>query len=202
MKAVVSNVLLILILYSCSMNKSEVVVEKVDKLKQTKIESKAFMPDTSVNGIWYFANDSSSLNFYTNIDKEKLISFKRSSPIIAFTNKSESLYLLGYFHEGGVKNNFYEFEIGEKKNLEKIEVIKTNYLNFEPESGIRIGMSREDIINLKGVPDSSNNQMIIYEIENYDESKFLKRYRLPYYYFKVHFTALKADLISYGFEYP
>ncbi|MNR32107.1 hypothetical protein D3C85_1496660 [compost metagenome] len=77
---------------------------------------------------------------------------------------------------------------------------------FETESKLRLGISLEKLIEIKGdgyITKKENDQIIVtYRIDNYDQSLFLKRYNMPGYF--MDFTMKDGNVIKilFGFDYP
>lgn len=160
-----------------------------------------FLPDSTVNNILILNNVESSKKFYSAIYSKKVINFLRESPVIGFTNKEASEYLLLYQYEGGIENAFSCFEIGDTTSVEN-ELTTTNYNNFKTESGIMLGMSLDDLIRIKGKSYKKQKNKITYQITDYSSSDFLKKYNMPAYFFECTFDEKKIVKIKYGFDYP
>lgn len=160
-----------------------------------------FSPDSTVNKSLVLHNDESSKRFYSDILSLKLIEDLRESPVIGFKTKNGKEYLLVYQYEGGIKNAFSCFEIGFVGNDEK-DFIFTNYNQFKTESGVKLGMSMEDLIKIKGKDYKKEENKIIYQITDLSKSQFLQNYQMPSYFLECTFKNNKMVKIKYGFDYP
>ncbi|MGS2764688.1 hypothetical protein [Sinomicrobium sp. M5D2P9] len=166
------------------------------------------VPDTTINQKLFLENENSLSDFYHSPRSLALIERIRESPVIIFGNKNNSEYLLAYQYEGNTENAFSCFEIGyfndqitlrEKTN-------PTESSDFKTESGIGLGISMEDVIQIKGenykVEESEGYRIMTYRMDDYGNSSFLKRYNMPGYFIRI---ALKDDIvrrITFGFDYP
>jgi len=83
--------------------------------------------------------------------------------------------------------------------------VKTKYDNFMTESGLKLGITLEEITNLKGsdfkVEKKPNEEIIRYTIDNPDDPK-IKQYEMPPYFMEFYLKDNKVYKIIFGFEYP
>jgi len=66
------------------------------------------------------------------------------------------------------KNEFYQAEISPYDK--KIVPNPTKYANFSTESGIKLGISKKDLIKIKGNNFVETNHVLRYEISDYEKS--------------------------------
>lgn len=178
------------------------VVQKHDvSVDSTVKQGVKFKPDSTINDILILNNKESSTKFYPKISSEKLIDSIRESPVLGFNNEIEKEYLLLYQHEGGVRNEFSCFEIGYINELE-INITTTDYKYFETESGLKLGLSLDELIKIKGNTYYKEGNKIIYRIDDYPNSNFLKRYNMPTYFLECTLQNGKVNKIKFGFDYP
>ena len=195
-------VLLFFLFFSCHQSEKK-IQEKIEN--ETVITEKFSKPDFKINQL-ELREENSLTNFYSqNI---KLLDHLRYSPVTIFTDKEKKEYLIAYQYEGDVKNSFSCFEVGHLKDdpkLEKEDVVKTKYDNFMTESGLKLGITLEEITNLKGsdfkVEKKPNEEIIRYTIDNPDDPK-IKQYEMPPYFMEFYLKDKKVYKIIFGFEYP
>ena len=91
----------------------------------------------------------------------------------------------------------------------KLNLQQINSKEFETEKGIKLGISKKQIIDKLGncyvVKDSSKNSIELnYRLELPDDSKtrILKSHNMPIYYASYKLTNDKLENIEFGFEYP
>jgi hypothetical protein len=94
-----------------------------------------------------------------------------------------------------------------KDQKEKIKVL--NFKAFKTEKGIKLGLSKNELIKKLGhcylAKDSSKTSIELnYKIELPKDSKtsFLRKNNMPIYYANYTFKADKLENIEFGFEYP
>jgi len=183
-------------------------------LKQVKNiipEKKAIniVPDTTINKRLFLENYKSLSNFYSSEKPLVLVERLRESPVIIFGNKSNKEYLLAYQYEGNTENAYSCFEIGyfeEDKNVSLEKFNQTDETNFQTESGLRLGLSLEEVIRIKGQEyeqQKSGDYIVLnYKIEDYENSLFLKEYNMPGYFIEIRLKDNIVRKITFGFDYP
>jgi hypothetical protein len=175
--------------------------EENEKQKEKQLSCTFSEPDTSVVGI-KIRNAESILNVLG--EKTKL---EGDSTYILYSNdKKQKLELT--IHPGDSYNQVSIFNISYtyKSNL-KLRQIKSK--EFETEKGIKLGISKRQIIEKLGncyvVKDSSKNTIELnyrLELPNDSKTKILKTNNLPIYYASYKLTNDKLESIEFGFEYP
>ena len=196
-----SLLLLFFLFFSCHQSEKK-IQGKIEN--ETVITENFSKPDFKVNQL-QLREEGSINNFYPQ--NVRLLDNLRYSPVIAFTDKEKKEYLLAYQYEGDVKNSFSCFEVGYLKDDRKLEkdVTETKYDNFNTESGLKLGMTLEEITNIKGsnykVEKKSNEQIIRYTIDNPNDPK-IKQYEMPPYFMEFYLKDSKLYKIIFGFEYP
>ena len=163
-----------------------------------------FVPDTTVSGIKL--QDPVSLtskipNIRTLIDE----SGPGGQAFILNRDSSEILILT--FHAGTSWDRVAEFHISANKNgTHYRKSFKLNIDIFVTESNIKLKMTKNDLIKIKGrnynLKKGSDNEIIKYEIDDYLTSKFLGRYNYPEYYEIYTFNKNRLIKIDFGFQYP
>ena len=132
--------------------------------------------------------------------KYNVIEIKEALPYAIFTNENKTEILKLYLFYGAKRNEFYQVEISpyDKKTISN----PTKYKNFSTESGIKLGISKKDLVKIKGNNFTETNHVLRYEISDYEKSHFLEKYNLPIYFAEYTFDQDKLSKIYFGFEYP
>ncbi len=91
--------------------------------------------------------------------------------------------------------------------LESENFIPVDYPSFKTESGIKIGMSKKELLEIKGdsfLKKQVNGQEVLsYRIDDFSSSAFLKKYNMPAYFAEYWFTNDNRFFkYKFGFEYP
>ena len=91
----------------------------------------------------------------------------------------------------------------------KLNLREINSKEFETEKGIKLGISKRQIIQKLGTcyvaKDSSQNSIELnyrLELPNDSKTKILKTNNMPIYYASYKLTNDKLENIEFGFEYP
>ena len=156
------------------------------------------VPDISVNNI-KLSDTTSVVLGYSDL-KYNVIEGKEELLYVIFTNENKTEILKLYLFYGAKRNEFYQAEISpyDKKTISN----PTKYKNFSTESGIKLGISKKDLIKIKGNNFVETNHILRYEISDYEKSHFLGKYNLPIYFAEYTFDQDKLSKIYFGFEYP
>ena len=156
------------------------------------------VPDISVNDI-KLSDTTAVVLGYSDL-KYNVIEGKEELPYVIFTNENKTEILKLYLFYGAKRNEFYQAEISpyDKKTISN----PTKYKNFSTESGIKLGISKKDLIKIKGNNFVETNHILRYEISDYEKSHFLGKYNLPIYFAEYTFDQDKLSKIYFGFEYP
>ena len=156
------------------------------------------VPDISVNNI-KLSDTTAVVLGYSDL-KYNVIEGKEELPYVIFTNENKTEVLKLYLFYGTKRNEFYQAEISpyDKKTISN----PTKYKNFSTESGIKLGISKKNLIKIKGNNFVETNHVLRYEISDYEKSHFLEKYNLPIYFAEYTFDQDKLSKIYFGFEYP
>ena len=154
--------------------------------------------DISVNDI-KLSDTTAVVLGYSDL-KYNVIEGKEALPYAIFTNENKTEILKLYLFYGTKRNEFYQAEISpyDKRTISN----PTKYKNFSTESGIKLGISKKDLIKIKGNNFTETNHVLRYEISEYEKSHFLEKYNLPIYFAEYTFDQDKLSKIYFGFEYP
>ena len=197
-------ILITFFLYSCNGRKGKSQIENITKEKHIYVDTIALKPDLTVNGL-ALLNDTS----IQKITKKKIVIKEgiREAPIAIFLNKKNTQYLLASQYEGDVANYFSLFEIGYLKDELSLDSIgfKTQTDDFKTESGLKLGMTMDELVKIKGKGYSINKDgeitTISYAINNPNDP-LLKLARLPGYFIRASLKNNVIYKIIFGFEYP
>ena len=177
--------------------------DKIDfKLQDVKpIKEPTFLPDSTVNNILVLGRSESAESFYPYISSEQYITHLRESPVIGFSNKDNSEYLLLYQYEGGVRNSFGCFEIGYTNDLQK-KVTDIDYDKFRTETGLMLGITINALKSIKGSSYTQDGDKVVYQLTDYSNSSFLRRHNMPSFFIECTLRDDRIIRIKYGFNYP
>ena len=177
---------------------------------------KEFVPDTTINNLFFLLDANSSKGFCPNINDievldekffldEEITFLQDPSPLIIFFNADKTKYLIAFAHYGSWKYKFAEFEIGYVTEIVLKELknryIETSYKNFQTESKLRLGMTLSELEDVKGKNYIRDGNIVTYVI-NDENSDFLEEYNMPEYYLKCELSQNKVCKIRFGFTYP
>jgi lipoprotein len=156
------------------------------------------VPDISVNNIKL--SDTTSVVLGYGDLKYNIIEGKEELPYAIFTNENKTEILKLYLFYGTKRNEFYQAEISpyDKKTIPN----PTKYKNFSTESGVKLGISKKDLIKIKGNNFVETNHILRHQISDYEKTHFLEKYNLPIYFSEYTFDQDKLSKIYFGFEYP
>jgi len=159
--------------------------------------------DESISGI-FFHNSKSTKKVLGKDSWTKLYETKGDLPRMFRYNKDKSEILTLFFHHGGVKNEWAEFQVEKvKKKSGKIKVLK-GIDHFISGKGIKLGMKIEQLKKILGEPNKKAENILSYRIEDIKLKKYkiLVEHNLPIYYGKYHFDKGRLSKFRFGFEYP
>jgi hypothetical protein len=173
--------------------------EKQQELNKSKF---AFIdPDTSVANI-KIRNAESILNILGKQTKLE----GDSTHVFYSSDKKQKLGLT--VHPGDYYSQVSIFKISYSDNS-KQNFRQVNSREFKTEKGIKLGISKNEVIEKLGTcyvaKDSTKNSIELnYRIElpNDSKTKLLTSNNMPIYYAKYRLTNDKLDNIEFGFEYP
>jgi len=158
-------------------------------------------PDTSVVGI-KIRNVESTLNILGKQTKLE----GDSTHVFYSSDKKQKLGLT--VHPGDYYSQVSIFNISYSDNS-KQNVRQINSREFKTEKGIKLGISKKEIVEKLGTcyvaKDSTKNGIVLnYRIELPNDSKteLLKRNNMPIYFATFRLTNDKLENIEFGFEYP
>ncbi len=163
-----------------------------------------FTPDTCVNGKFFLLNSLSTENILNNMEITYIKDSIEEPTKVTFMNINKTEYLYCYLEVGGFINSFSSFEICQikRESISKVaNLLPTSY--FYLESGLKLGMPITDLINIKG-PDyeTYNDSVIIYKINDFANSSFLKSYNMPEYFLECSINQKVISKIKIGFTEP
>lgn len=175
--------------------------EEYEKQKENQLSCISSEPDTSVVGI-KIRNAESTLNV---LGKETKL-MGDSTHLFYSNDKKQKLELT--VHSGDYYNQVSIFNIS-YADKSKLNLQQINSKEFETEKGIKLGISKRQIIEKLGtcyvVKDSSKNRIELnyrLELPNDSKTKILKTNNMPIYFATYKLTNDKLENIEFGFEYP
>jgi hypothetical protein len=162
---------------------------------------KNFIPDVKVNNL-ELSNPASILK---NVgDLRNMMIENTGLPYYTITNKNKKATLTMISFTGSGYNDIYQFIIEDNYSLEKNKY--TSYNDFVTESDLKLGISKSEIIKIKGggysLKNEGNLEILTYRISDYNSSQFLKKYNLPSYFMEFSLREDKVLKIKFGFNYP
>jgi hypothetical protein len=175
----------------------------------TVVGQTKFSPDIDISG--FELNNSESLK---SLKLDTISPQRNSDPQVHFwknfriTNESQNQILIFNFFPGGYVNEVAIFTLIDSKVKKDMDTpkYKTSIKEFITESGIKLGLSKEEVIKIKGQDfiktEKGNEKEITYKIEDYENSPFLIKYNEVGYYEKFRFDNNKLVELEFGFEYP
>ena len=161
-----------------------------------------FKPDTTINGVLILGHPRSIVK--TIGDQSKWVKEVGRGPRSVIANIGRTEYLILYQGYGGYRNEIEEFEVGLMKGMkEKVRVSKID--SFATESGVRLGMTVEELVAVKGkkfVKTREEGKMVLrYTIDNFPKG-ILGRYNMPEYEASYFFDGGKLVKFLFGFPNP
>jgi len=160
-----------------------------------------FEPDVQIGPIELL--DSNLVLSFLGSDVMNRLSDKRL-PATTVYSADENQTLTVYFHPGGIRNEFSEFEIKYASSVTRDKYTTTEE-EFETESGIKLGMSVGTLRAIKGEPlrivKGSLNEYY-YELRGKENSAILEKHNMPMYYSSYKFENGYLKEFKFGFEYP
>ena len=213
MKQILTIIIGILILTNCSNVTNEVKQghrelipnpEKNEHDEYSELQDTLqpnFKPVTTVGEIRLLS--SINIDEYLGEDvMDRLVDEPFYNCSVISTDKKQRLTV--YFHPGGVRKEFSEFKVDYVDNSSKNAFI-TKDNAFITESKIKLGITIGDLKAIKGEPDNivkNGTTKFHYQINNFTNSKFLKKYNYPSYYAVYEFENGYLIEFRFGFEYP
>ena len=169
----------------------------INKIEKTTVLKNSFVPDVKINNL-ELVNPNSILKSIG--DLKEFVREEEGLPYAIFTNETKDTKLVLTLFPGSSINDVYQFKIEhvmeELKNV-KVLPIKT----FISENGIRLGMSKEELIKIKGNTYLVKDNYLEYRVSGNKE--FLNKYNMPSYFARYFFSKDKnINKIEFGFKYP
>jgi hypothetical protein len=162
-------------------------------------------PDTSISGI-KLQDPSSLISKIPNI--KSLIDSKGPEIRACLLNKDETEKAELIFHAGSSANEVAEIHVYaiDNKTIICSKPIKLDIDKFVTESNISLFMTRKEVVKKKGkiyVINHINGEVILYyTLNDFENSKFLKRYNYPEYHATYTFKRDRLIKMDFGFTYP
>lgn len=212
-----NTILIIYILFGSCLNGKDAKIKENIVFTNNEMKINDYLiklkPDTTVNNKLMLLNSTSINENLPTISKTP----QYNDYVFVLNTNGDECLSLGVSY-GGTANEFISFDIFyksdksiqkdiiyQKIDFNKISFYQSNYNIFFSESNIKLGMSKEEIVKIKGTNFKKsivgNVECLIYEIDNI-KSSFLIRYNMPAYTAKYYYNKGILIRFSYGFEIP
>jgi hypothetical protein len=171
-----------------------------------KPSSAAFKEEYAIFGI-YLQNDSSTEKILGKEIWNKHFEADSMFPRIECLGADSRQMLRLFFHYGGFKNSVAEFELlfTPSKYQKNKNVVSVKSLEFVSKNGVRLGITKAQLIRLIGTNYKQNTmgeyEELIYYTEN-TNSGILKKLGGVAYFIKCKFKKGRLCQYNFGFEYP
>ncbi|WP_158963072.1 hypothetical protein [Myroides fluvii] len=179
-------------------------VSKTKQIDSTAVvQAVHFVPDTLVNNRLALRDFNGIVQGMLQKKDQNVVEKLRESPVFVFVNQDHTSYLLAYQYEGAMAYAFDCFEIGYTKDLGQTKgEVKVDESFFVLGSGLKLGLSLAELVEIKGSAYDQEENQITYRIDDYRQSSFLKRYNMPAYFLTCTLTDHVITKIKFGFEQP
>ena len=181
-------------------NKGQNITQE-DSSEQFDLLETNFIPDTIIGKISLI--NSQNVDSYLGNDVMSTLN-DDGLPNSSVISKDMKQRLTFYFHPGSKIKEFSEFHVSYNDGAKKNDITAED-AEFISESGIKLGMSLDDFLIIKGEPDKlekNKTTIYYYKIDEFENSDFLKRYNMPIYYAEYEFEQDYLIAFKFGFEYP
>lgn len=162
--------------------------------------AKEFVPDSTIKSIIKLVGSEAEREMWSGVLLQSEGVFK----VATFSNSSSTEYLKMWQFPGSFKYSFSFFEVGKltPKNQSNNNLKKLPFKSFVTESEIHLGITKEELISVKGrkfhIVNEGETETLIYLL-NDQASSFLKRYNMPSYTAKYNFSNNRLINFSFGF---
>lgn len=166
---------------------------------------KPFQPDSTINRTFVLENPQSAKLFHPEVADLRIEESRvRPYQFTLFLSSDSTQYLFAYHYEGNPKHQYSAFEVGYVRDLPKgIRHYVSQAPCFVTESGVKPGISLQDLEKLKGTnyrKEDDNGTWLVYRMDA--TADFCRKYAMPGYEMKVRITDGKVSVVWFGFEYP
>ncbi len=164
----------------------------IDTASSEKPNSSNNVLDSTINNEIQLRNPTSVVNSVGDLSTE-LISSGAEAPYVILTNKTKNEYLKMTMWYGDPRNSFSYFVVGSNSDIVRLNLHTTKYNRFKTDSGIRLGLSKQDIVNMKGLKYSVTNENSIETISYLGQDLYEAKY---------HFKKNILVQYEFGYRYP
>lgn len=180
------------------------IISIPNNMKSRSQQPIVFTPDTTINTRIILENSRSIEMTFGSIMEQ--LDTSKSLPDVVFFNRTPTEYLRLVFFPGSSKHKFSYFEVGSLSKLTINEGYTTQFRTFQTESGVRLGMSKVELLDIKGTNFTKEMQgdtlSLTYTLNDPANSTFLQRYKMPSYQAKYYFHKDIIISFEFGFDYP
>lgn len=105
-------------------------------------------------------------------------------------------------HPGSQRFSISEAIVAPLTPGETVPPLSASPKNFVTGRGVRLGMSRRDVLQALGKPSRESEREFVYSYSLGDGAEWLRSYNMPEYRSIFRFTADKLSSFEFGFPYP
>jgi hypothetical protein len=172
--------------------KEDTVNVIVDSKKVMKKSS--FVPDIRINDL-ELVNPNSILKSIGNLKN-----FKNEELFFEFANSNKKFKLTLVAFPGSSQNDIYQIKVEHILSYNNLKVLP--YENFITESNIKLGITKEELVKIKGNNYLTENNVIKYSLSHDQNKDFFTNFNMPFYYANYSFEKGRLIKIDFGFLYP
>ncbi len=177
-------------------------VAQTESTVMSQEKSSCFMADLMVSDLRLKSSDNVDRLLGADImDRLGEAGFNEASILSA--DRSQELVVV--FSPGDIAKEFSGFKIREAIPAKSENIPVSEIEDFVTESGIKLGMSKAEILALNGEPTSIENDILSklqYRIADAENSALLQEYNQYAYVADYYFHGGKLVEFHFGFEYP
>lgn len=169
---------------------------KSDKAETIINKDLSFLPDSSISGLIFLRNDS--LTEMKCGDLMGIIDNSLAYPSGYISNIDTTEVAKITIYPGDTYNTFSVIEVSNYSNqpIKKYFPVK----HFITESGIKLGVNKNEVIEIKGNLFVEKNNSIEYKAS--EKNKFLLKKNFPFYTASYEFKNDTLSKFQFGFDYP
>ncbi len=209
MRIYISIIIMFFVIMSCSkkQNINESIVfskNSRDTLKEedTKLQNHTLINfdfDVNINDLMF--NNPKSIIDNIGTLRGKIIE-EEGLPYVVFTNRKKTEKLKLILFPGSSQNDIYQFKVSQNKNR-NLHILG-KYDIFYTKSGVKLGITKKELIKIKGRKgiEYETKDTLRYQLYDYQNPLFFKKYNLPIYYELYIFNSNKITEFEFGFIYP
>jgi len=172
-----------------------VIVITVYTLSASASERPSYF-DGSINGLHLLDTESGKVH----LDDLPPNCQVRFFPAYCYVNEESTQKITLWVHPGSFEYSVAEVFIERASRADQRDKFPSDIQIFQSSKGVRLGISKSELIDRLGEPHQESEKLIQYRAEF--EKYFLDTYNMPIYYGKYTFENGELVSFRYGFEYP